>query len=286
MMIVDLLRNDLGRVAEVGSVRVPALCRRAVPDRLAADLGRHRPAAAGHGLVDLFRALFPCGSVTGAPKAARWQLIGELEPTPRGVYCGAVGLVAPPARRSGPGSTSPSAPRWSTGPPARRSTGPAAASPGAPTRPPSTPSCSPRRPSSTRATEPELLETMLATGRGRRGLRNLDRHLAGWPTRPTGSASGSTATPRAGRRWTRGWPAPARPRVRLRLRRDGGVRVEVRAAARARRRPGPAGGGPRAGRPAALLAAAQDDPPRALRAPPRRGTRRPTTSSWSTSAAR
>ena len=50
----------------------------------------------GTGLLDLFRALFPCGSVTGAPKRRTMQLIDDLEPTPRGVYCGAVGLVAPP----------------------------------------------------------------------------------------------------------------------------------------------------------------------------------------------
>ena len=51
----------------------------------------------GTGLLDLFRALFPCGSVTGAPKRRTMQLIDELEPTPRGIYCGAVGLVAPPS---------------------------------------------------------------------------------------------------------------------------------------------------------------------------------------------
>jgi para-aminobenzoate synthetase/4-amino-4-deoxychorismate lyase len=52
---------------------------------------------AGTGLLDLFRALFPCGSVTGAPKRRTMQLIADLEPTPRGIYCGAVGLVAPPS---------------------------------------------------------------------------------------------------------------------------------------------------------------------------------------------
>ena len=50
----------------------------------------------GTGLVELFRALFPCGSVTGAPKASSMQVIASLEPTPRGVYCGAIGLVGPP----------------------------------------------------------------------------------------------------------------------------------------------------------------------------------------------
>ena len=50
----------------------------------------------GCGLVDVFRALFPCGSVTGAPKASSMGIIAELEDDPRGVYCGAVGIVAPP----------------------------------------------------------------------------------------------------------------------------------------------------------------------------------------------
>jgi para-aminobenzoate synthetase/4-amino-4-deoxychorismate lyase len=97
LMIVDLLRNDLGRIAEVGSVQVPALF---TPERyetvwqLTSDVtGRPRP---GTGLVDVFRALFPSGSVTGAPKQRSMELIRQLEHEPRGVYCGAVGMVAPP----------------------------------------------------------------------------------------------------------------------------------------------------------------------------------------------
>lgn len=104
LMIVDLLRNDLGRVAEFGTVKVDELFTlekyatlwqltstiRAVP----------RPTV---GLVDVFRALFPSGSVTGAPKVRTTEIIKELEPDPRGVYCGAVGVLAPP------GSSAPSA---------------------------------------------------------------------------------------------------------------------------------------------------------------------------------
>jgi para-aminobenzoate synthetase / 4-amino-4-deoxychorismate lyase len=97
LMIVDLLRNDLGQLAEVGSVDVPALF---TPERyetvwqLTSDVtARPRP---GTGLVDVFRALFPSGSVTGAPKHRTMELIRELEGEPRGVYCGAVGVVAPP----------------------------------------------------------------------------------------------------------------------------------------------------------------------------------------------
>jgi para-aminobenzoate synthetase/4-amino-4-deoxychorismate lyase len=98
LMIVDLLRNDLGRVAEVGSVAVDelfALERYPTVWQMTSEISARVPP--GTGLVDLFRALFPCGSITGAPKRRTMQLIDELEPTPRGIYCGAVGLVAPPS---------------------------------------------------------------------------------------------------------------------------------------------------------------------------------------------
>jgi para-aminobenzoate synthetase/4-amino-4-deoxychorismate lyase len=97
VIVVDLLRNDVSRVAEEGSVAVPALC---VPERyetvwqLTSDVtGTVRP---GTGLADVFRALFPCGSVTGAPKPRTMEILRGLEDGPRGVYCGAIGLVAPP----------------------------------------------------------------------------------------------------------------------------------------------------------------------------------------------
>jgi len=97
LMIVDLLRNDLSRVAVVGGVDVPelfALERYPTLWQLTSEVtARVRPDV---GLVDVFRALFPCGSVTGAPKARTMELIRELETAPRGVYCGAIGLVAPP----------------------------------------------------------------------------------------------------------------------------------------------------------------------------------------------
>jgi para-aminobenzoate synthetase/4-amino-4-deoxychorismate lyase len=97
LMIVDLLRNDLSRIARVGSVDVPELFvleRYPTVWQLTSEItARTRPEV---GLVDVFRALFPCGSVTGAPKRASMQLIRDLEGGPRGVYCGAIGLVAPP----------------------------------------------------------------------------------------------------------------------------------------------------------------------------------------------
>lgn len=98
LMIVDLLRNDLGRIARTGSVQVTELFTvEGYPTvwQLVSEVrARIGPAV---GLVDLFDALFPCGSVTGAPKIRTMQLIRELEPTPRGVYCGAIGLLAPPS---------------------------------------------------------------------------------------------------------------------------------------------------------------------------------------------
>jgi para-aminobenzoate synthetase / 4-amino-4-deoxychorismate lyase len=97
VMIVDLIRNDVARVAQVGSVRVPELFRveryETVLQLTSDVVATLRP---GVGLAEVFRALFPSGSVTGAPKARTMALIRGLEPTPRGLYCGAIGFVAPP----------------------------------------------------------------------------------------------------------------------------------------------------------------------------------------------
>lgn len=96
LMIVDLLRNDASRVAELGSVAVPALFEvepwATVWQMTSTVECRTRPEVR---LPDLFAALFPCGSVTGAPKAEAMRAICELEPAPRGVYCGAIGVVMP-----------------------------------------------------------------------------------------------------------------------------------------------------------------------------------------------
>ncbi|MFG3436841.1 chorismate-binding protein [Nonomuraea sp. NPDC047897] len=101
VMIVDLVRNDLGRVAEVGSVEVPALC--AVEEHpglvhlVSTVRARLLPEA---GWAELFAATFPPGSVTGAPKSSALRIINELEPEPRGPYCGAVGWVDADRRRA------------------------------------------------------------------------------------------------------------------------------------------------------------------------------------------
>lgn len=96
LMIVDLLRNDLGRVASFGSVRVRDLFRverhPTVHQMTSTVTAEARP---GAGLLEVLGALFPCGSVTGAPKIAATGWIAALESGPREVYCGAVGLIRP-----------------------------------------------------------------------------------------------------------------------------------------------------------------------------------------------
>jgi para-aminobenzoate synthetase/4-amino-4-deoxychorismate lyase len=100
VIVVDLLRNDLSRVATAGSVNVPVLC---VPERyetvwqLTSDVTGRVPE--GTSLLDIFRALFPSGSVTGAPKQRAMEIIRDVEKSPRGVYCGAIGLLAPPGTK-------------------------------------------------------------------------------------------------------------------------------------------------------------------------------------------
>ncbi len=96
VMIVDMLRNDLGKVAVPGSVAVPELLTletyptfHTLTSTITAELPENV------GLLELFRALFPCGSVTGAPKVSTMRVLRGLEATPRGVYCGALGYVKP-----------------------------------------------------------------------------------------------------------------------------------------------------------------------------------------------
>lgn len=96
LMIVDLIRNDLSRVAELHSVRVPRLFHlEALPTVWQMTSDVEARTRAGVGLADVFAALFPCGSVTGAPKVQAMRLIRALEDAPRGFYCGAVGVVQP-----------------------------------------------------------------------------------------------------------------------------------------------------------------------------------------------
>ena len=100
MMIVDLLRNDMNRISEIGSEQVTRLCQveqystvwqmtSTIESRLRAEVD----------LVQTFRALFPCGSITGAPKISTMEIIQKTEVTPRGVYCGTIGILLPRGKR-------------------------------------------------------------------------------------------------------------------------------------------------------------------------------------------
>ena len=96
VMIVDLLRNDLGRICEMGTVETVSLFDVETYETLhqmtSTIKGRLRDDVS---LVELFRAIFPCGSVTGAPKIRTMEIIRELETAERGVYTGAIGFLAP-----------------------------------------------------------------------------------------------------------------------------------------------------------------------------------------------
>ena len=95
-MIVDLLRNDLGKVSVTGSVRVPKLFELERFETLWQMTSTvESTLAPGKTLLDLISAVFPCGSITGAPKIRTMEIIRELEPYPRGVYTGTIGLIRP-----------------------------------------------------------------------------------------------------------------------------------------------------------------------------------------------
>ena len=100
MMIVDLLRNDMNRISEIGSEQVTRLCQveqystvwqmtSTIESRLRAEVD----------LVQSFQALFPCGSITGAPKISTMEIIQKTEIAPRGVYCGTIGILLPRGKR-------------------------------------------------------------------------------------------------------------------------------------------------------------------------------------------
>jgi para-aminobenzoate synthetase component I len=94
LMIVDLLRNDIGRLSRIGTVRVPQLFTVETYNTLHQMTSTVEGELAGAlSIREILAGLFPCGSVTGAPKIRAMEIIRELEATPRGVYCGAIGRI-------------------------------------------------------------------------------------------------------------------------------------------------------------------------------------------------
>ncbi|WP_309085135.1 aminodeoxychorismate synthase component I [Chelativorans sp.] len=98
-MIVDLLRNDISRITEVGTLAVPELFHVETYPTVHTMISRVRgKLLGGLSLTDILAALFPCGSVTGAPKISAMKILRSLEAGPRDVYCGAIGWAAPDGR--------------------------------------------------------------------------------------------------------------------------------------------------------------------------------------------
>jgi para-aminobenzoate synthetase component 1 len=95
-MIVDLLRNDISRIAEVGTLHVPKLFAVETYPTVHQMVSHVRAKLLpGTSIRDIFAALFPCGSITGAPKMRAMEILHDLEDGPRDAYCGAIGMIAP-----------------------------------------------------------------------------------------------------------------------------------------------------------------------------------------------
>jgi len=103
LMIVDLLRNDLSRIAKAGSVKVTDLYTLETYPSLHTMTSGIEAHIQDIPFAHILQALFPCGSVTGAPKIRAQEIIHELEATPRGAYCGAIGLIDPPRENNNGG---------------------------------------------------------------------------------------------------------------------------------------------------------------------------------------
>jgi len=97
VMIVDMIRNDLGRIARTGSVKVPRLYE-VEKYPTVWQMTSTVEAATAASLPEILRALFPCASITGAPKVKTMEIIASIETTPRNIYTGAIGFIAPDRR--------------------------------------------------------------------------------------------------------------------------------------------------------------------------------------------
>ena len=94
IMIVDMVRNDLGRIAKIGSVTTRRLFEIEKYPTLF-QLTSTVEAGTTASISNIFKALFPCSSITGAPKIRTMEIIADLEKKPRGIYTGAIGFIAP-----------------------------------------------------------------------------------------------------------------------------------------------------------------------------------------------
>lgn len=94
VMIVDMIRNDIGRIAKMGTVRVPELFAIEKYSTLF-QMTSTVEASTTASVAEIFSALFPCASITGAPKVSTMSIIAELEASPRKLYCGSIGYIAP-----------------------------------------------------------------------------------------------------------------------------------------------------------------------------------------------
>jgi para-aminobenzoate synthetase component I len=100
-MIVDLLRNDISRISEVGTLDVPELFKVETYPTLHQMVSRiHAKLLPNLTVRDIFAALFPCGSITGAPKIRAMEFLNDLEEVPRDIYCGSIGWIAPDGQMS------------------------------------------------------------------------------------------------------------------------------------------------------------------------------------------
>ena len=99
VMIVDMIRNDLGRIAKIGSVHVPVLFTTEKYPTLW-QMTTTVKATTHASITNIFNALFPCASITGAPKVSTMKIISELETTPRRIYTGSIGYISPDRKAS------------------------------------------------------------------------------------------------------------------------------------------------------------------------------------------
>jgi para-aminobenzoate synthetase component 1 len=101
LMIVDLLRNDLGRICHYSSIQARLWEKEVLPQLIHLVSHVEGTLLPGAGIGEIVRALFPCGSITGAPKIRAMEILSEIERAPRGISMGAIGIIRSPAEPGG-----------------------------------------------------------------------------------------------------------------------------------------------------------------------------------------